>query len=46
MRVLLNKDVDRRLKRSFDGDFEVTTVTDQTPRSCLPSGRAYTSSIT
>lgn len=29
MRVLLDENVDRRLKRSFDDDFEVTTVTER-----------------
>ena len=29
MRVLLDENVDRRLKRSFDEDFEVTTVTER-----------------
>jgi predicted nuclease of predicted toxin-antitoxin system len=29
MRVLLDENIDRRLKRSFDDDFEVTTVTER-----------------
>ncbi len=29
MRVLLDENVDRRLKRFFDDDFEVTTVTER-----------------
>ncbi len=29
MRVLLDENVDRRLKKSFDDDFEVTTVTER-----------------
>lgn len=29
MRVLLDENIDRRLKRSFDNDFEVTTVTER-----------------
>jgi predicted nuclease of predicted toxin-antitoxin system len=29
MRVLLDENVDRRLKKSFDDDFEITTVTER-----------------